>query len=195
MMPGYSATPSASACRLRASPRWPGRRTASTPGTGGVSRQVARQPAGFPAEGVGPAERRRVDHLDEHRRAPPGRRLGPPEPAQPLRECLDHEGQPVALVPVVRPADRQQRAGRVGEQRRWVVGRQARRVERPQSGEPLPLAAQPVRHPVGGDRRADVDQDRVAVGRDADRERVRGEDRLPPAERGDLATAGSELAT
>ncbi len=45
MMPGYKTTPSASAERLRARPCCPGKRTASTPGIGGVSRQVfASQP-------------------------------------------------------------------------------------------------------------------------------------------------------
>ena len=132
------------------------------------------------------------------RRTPPGRapertptrpslrRLGPPESAQTLGQRLDHQGQ--RHSPCGRDPFRRSAGGCPGgsaDEHRRVVGRLARRVERPGCREPPAFAAQPVAHPVGRDRRADVDQDRVAIGRNADRERVGGEDGVAPAERRD----------
>ena len=51
------------------------------------------------------------------------------------------------------------------------------------SGKALAFAAESLRHRVGGDRAADVDEDGVSFGRDADGDRIGSEDRAQSAER------------
>ncbi len=57
-----------------------------------------------------------------------------------------------------------------------------RGVEPPCAGIARALASEPRAHAVGGDRGADIDEDRIAVGRNADGERIGGEDGAAAAE-------------
>ena len=135
-------------------------------------------------KGLGTAKRGGVGHLYVHGSTPATRCLRSPEPAQPLREGFDHERQPIAFVAVIDTAGWQQRAGWVVEEHRRVIGRHTGRIERPRAREPLAFAFQPPRQAVRGNRRTDVDPDRIAIGRDADGKWVGGKHRFSSTERG-----------
>src|SRR5262245_53057788 len=144
-----------------------------------------RGPTRLTTERVGPAERRRIDCLDEYGRSPARGLFGPSESAESLRQRLDQEGESNTFVPVIRSTGRQNGAGRIGEQDSWVICRSPDCVECPGARELPPLAAQSVGHAVCGDRRTHVDEDWIANGRDTDGYRVRRENRLPAAKRSD----------
>jgi hypothetical protein len=97
-------------------------------------------------------------------------------------------------VAVVLAAGRQDRSGRIREKRVGIVSGLALVRHRPLARIALALLAQPVGHAVGGDGGAHVDENGIAVGGNADGDRVGCEHGLEAPKGATLASAGSGAA-
>ena len=160
--------------------------------TGRVARGVGPaglgQPAGLAQEGGGAAEGLGVVNGDRHGRIRAPGRVGPAIARKPLGQRLDRKRKPVALLPVVQPARRQQRAAR--GQHLGVAAGVALGIHHPVVVVPFPRADHPLRQVDRGDRGRKVDQDRPSGHRDAIGHRVRRHHPLQPAEGRDLRARG-----
>jgi len=97
-----------------------------------------------------------------------------------VREHLDKKRQSETFVAEIHAAQRQDRSSLLAVKNTRVVGRTSIAVDQPRPRQPFTVRCDPIASPVGSRRRADVDQNRVAVSRNAGGERIRTEARATP---------------
>ena len=142
-------------------------------------------------EGLAAGEGFRVQNLQEDIAAPALLSVLAAEAGQALGQRLDHQREAEALVAVLKPAQQQQAASRLGLlQEARIGGRPSLGIEQPGMLELLAGGSLLTCHGDGRDRGADVDQDGRRGPGIANGERVGRKQRLAPAVRGDEAEGG-----
>jgi len=156
-----------------------------------------REEARLRFERIGAAEGGWVDELEEEVAARRLFRVAAADAGEARGQRLDQDGEGEALVALFEAAGRHDRARRVGEEGGGVVARLAgvappvvAIVDHHRLRQPAAHALRALEVAVGRARRAGVDQDRRAVRRDAEGDRIGGIARRPPAEGRDRAVAG-----
>ncbi len=112
-------------------PASPGSRTRVTPGRGFDACAASTMWSICRLNAAKSAERRRIEHLDEHRAAPAFRRIGTAVAGQARGQRFDEQREAEALVAGVEAAQREERPFGLGGEDIRIVGRVARVVDDP----------------------------------------------------------------